>query len=160
MANYYISDLHYGHENIIKICNRPFTTVEEMNKSIVDIINNTCDADDILYHIGDIAMKKKWYNELTPQLNCKLVCINGNHDKRFVQGADILEIKEDKRLVVLCHYPIYSWNKAHHGSIHLYGHTHKILENAPKNAFCCCYDVIGKPMTLAELVDYYESNLL
>lgn len=95
-----------------------------------------------------------------PQLNCKLVCINGNHDKRFVQGADILEIKEGKQLVVLCHYPMYSWNKAHHGSIHLYGHTHAVLRTLPPKAYCVCYDEIGKPMTLAELVDYYEPNFL
>lgn len=160
MANYYISDLHYGHENIIKICNRPFNTVEEMNKSIVDVINNTCGEEDILYHIGDISMKKKWYEELASQLKCKLVCINGNHDKRFVQGEDILEITEHKKLVVLCHYPMYSWNKAHYGSIHLYGHTHAVLRNLPPKAYCVCYDVICKPMTLAELVDYYEPNFL
>lgn len=30
--NYYISDLHIGHENILRFDNRPFADVNEMNK--------------------------------------------------------------------------------------------------------------------------------
>ena len=31
MSNFYMSDLHIGHENILRFDNRPFADVNEMN---------------------------------------------------------------------------------------------------------------------------------
>ena len=33
---YYTADTHFGHENIIKLCSRPFKNVEEMNSVLID----------------------------------------------------------------------------------------------------------------------------
>ena len=33
--NYYISDLHIGHENILRFDNRPFADVNEMNNKLI-----------------------------------------------------------------------------------------------------------------------------
>ena len=33
--NFYISDMHFDHENIIHLTRRPFSTVEEMNDEMV-----------------------------------------------------------------------------------------------------------------------------
>ena len=35
MANFYISDLHIGHENILRFDNRPFADVNEMNNKLI-----------------------------------------------------------------------------------------------------------------------------
>lgn len=32
---YFISDMHFYHENIIKFCDRPFKGIDEMNEEIV-----------------------------------------------------------------------------------------------------------------------------
>ena len=48
----------------------------------------------------------------------------------------ILEDKEayqGKRLIVLSHYAMRVWNSSHHGSWHLYGHTHGELEDLPNS---------------------------
>lgn len=33
--NLYISDLHFGHENIIAFDNRPFQNAQEMNEALI-----------------------------------------------------------------------------------------------------------------------------
>ena len=40
MANFYISDLHIGHENILRFDNRPFADVNEMNKDVHVLVND------------------------------------------------------------------------------------------------------------------------
>ena len=35
MSVYYIGDTHFGHSNILKLCARPFATVEEMNEALL-----------------------------------------------------------------------------------------------------------------------------
>lgn len=46
---YFISDLHLGHRNILKLCNRPFSSIEEMDEIIIDNWNNKVHRDDTVY---------------------------------------------------------------------------------------------------------------
>lgn len=50
------ADLHFGHANIMKYCNRPFDSTENMDKTILDNINHCVSEDDELYILGDFAM--------------------------------------------------------------------------------------------------------
>ena len=34
--NFYIADMHLGHENVIPYDNRPFRSVNEMNRALID----------------------------------------------------------------------------------------------------------------------------
>ena len=55
MAIMYISDLHFGHANIIKIDKRPFSDVEEMNQKMIENWNNKVKSDDWVYILGDFC---------------------------------------------------------------------------------------------------------
>ena len=52
---YFISDTHFNHNNIIKYCNRPFKSINEMNQTIINNWNKTVKADDEIYHLGDLV---------------------------------------------------------------------------------------------------------
>lgn len=78
---YYTSDLHIGHSNIIKYCNRPWSNVDDMNKALIENINERCGPSDTLVVLGDIAMGKR--DETVPLVSgiqCKVELIPGNHD--------------------------------------------------------------------------------
>lgn len=88
--DWFTSDLHLGHTNIIEYCNRPFKSIKEMDDSIIKNINETVDEDDTLFVIGDFCMKKsteasdapqKAFDYYRNQIKCKnIVFVFGNHD--------------------------------------------------------------------------------
>ena len=59
MNIYFTSDLHFGHKNIIRFDNRPFTSVEEMDETLICNWNKKVNNDDLVYILGDIS----WYND-------------------------------------------------------------------------------------------------
>jgi len=76
---YFTSDQHFGHKNIIQYCNRPYSSIEEMNESLINNFNNIVTGDDVTYHLGDFALSKK-YLPIVQRLNGKHHLITGNHD--------------------------------------------------------------------------------
>ncbi len=75
---YVVSDTHFGHENIIKFCNRPFANVEEMNETLVSKWNDTVRPNDIVYHLGDVYFRDG--NTVLHRLNGRKRLVLGNHD--------------------------------------------------------------------------------
>ena len=129
---YFISDLHFGHNNIIRFDQRPFFDVKEMDKTIIKNWNSVVTSEDTVYILGDVS----WYGEketgeILKQLNGTLFLIKGNHDhinptlrKKFKEIVDYKEITVDNKKVILSHYPIMFYNGQYNNSIHLYGHVH------------------------------------
>lgn len=124
---FFTADLHLQHEHILNFTTRPFTTVADHDESVIECINRHVGRNDELFILGDIA----WYGFDKNWFHCKnLHLLWGNHDKarfgkEFKSANDALEIKiSGDQKVFLSHYPHAYWPSAHHGSIHLYGHTH------------------------------------
>lgn len=134
---YFTSDWHLFHTNIIKYCKRPFEDSAKMNRVILDNMNSLITENDWLYFLGDMAMirEPKHLTYWLDSLRCRNICfIKGNHDKtaskisdRFFWYKDMEQIKVQKQPIVLCHYAMRVWNRSHHGSWHLYGHSHGTL---------------------------------
>lgn len=81
---FFTSDTHFGHQNIIRFCDRPFSSVEEMNEALVENWNNVVSEDDEIFHLGDVALGKwvEWDGILT-RLNGHKTLVVGNHERIF-----------------------------------------------------------------------------
>lgn len=82
MTRYLISDHHFGHTNIIKYCDRPFSSPGEMDSTMLDRYYEIVDPDDTLIHLGDVAMDMRDGTETIErfdQLSGDLL-VRGNHD--------------------------------------------------------------------------------
>ena len=81
--NFYISDLHqqFGHANILRFDNRPFSNVQDMERTIIKNWNERVTKDDTVYILGDFCwgLEDEWIRILD-QLNGMKVLIRGNHD--------------------------------------------------------------------------------
>ena len=76
-----ISDTHFEHRNIIDYCDRPFTSVEEMNKTLIANWNRVVSKHDRVFMLGDFALTgKDRIIEIGQQLNGRKTLIMGNHD--------------------------------------------------------------------------------
>lgn len=140
----FTADPHFGHANIIKHCDRPWKEVEAHDDALVARWNAVVTPRDTVYVLGDFAMIKKvpgvcsmkLYRKMRSRLNGKIHLVLGNHDKMSQEVYNtfsavydgIKEVKIDGEKVVLCHYPMRSWNRSCHGGGHLFGHVHGRLE--------------------------------
>ncbi len=81
---YFSSDPHFSHANIIKYCNRPFKDTQEMDKVMLKNLA-VPGPDDTLYMIGDFTMRGeesyKWFSTILSKIPCRKILILGNHDK-------------------------------------------------------------------------------
>lgn len=105
--DFFTSDTHFGHSNIIGYCNRPFTSVEQMNQEMVERWNRVVMPEDTVYHLGDMAMgpKAKW-QYYRWALRGRIVYILGNHDVQYREKFEqLLVMPQD---VVLESYRYYS----------------------------------------------------
>ena len=173
MTIYFTSDLHFGHKRICELTNRwRFTTQEEHTDWLINLHNSRVQSGDTVYVLGDLSFcKEKETIRILEQLNGDIVVIRGNHDsrtqlKKFERDGlicnwhEYLELRVEE-LPVMCmmHYPIVVWNKQHHGSIMLHGHSHgsfqgegKILDVGLDSA----YNLFGehKYLSLKEVESY------
>lgn len=131
---FFTSDTHFGHKSIIEYCSRPYSDVEQMNAELVSNWNSRIGVNDIVFHLGDVALRLRPDESrgVLKLLNGVKYLVPGNHDRRslgvlrefFTVTDPLQEVVIDGEMVVLCHFPLESWNRGHHGVIHLHGHSH------------------------------------
>lgn len=148
MAIYFIGDLHLfarsqTNEGSCNYDGRPFDTVEEMNRTILENHNARVTNGDTTIFVGDMSMRGRSdaLVALVAQMKGKKVLVLGNHDQvddyRYAKLFD--EICHYKEMTIsfggkaykLCimHYPILCWKDQHRGTILLYAHTHNSVED-------------------------------
>ena len=143
MNYWFTSDWHLGHYNIIRYCNRPFKTTQEMDDTILTNYNSLVRPGDMVFHLGDFCFKcdpRNYFKRInTKQINI----IWGNHDRNtkphkhlFASNSMLRDIKIDGIPVTLCHYAMRVWNKSHYNAGHLFGHSHGGVKPQGKSFDC------------------------
>lgn len=135
MSNIFItSDTHFGHNNIIKFCKEPFTSIEQRDQVLIQNWNKKVGVNDLIYHLGDVTWyNKNKYKQIHQRLNGVKVLIIGNHDRSeiidvFQDNAEhYLQINALNKKFCLFHFPIRQWNGMFSGSYMLHGHCHGFL---------------------------------
>lgn len=128
-----ISDMHFGHKNIISYENRPFNNVDEMDKAIIDNWNKTVTTEDTVFILGDVSFyNKDKTKEIVSSLKGKKILILGNHDKAktstwwketgFEEVISYPIILDE--FYILSHEPVYLSKNMPYANIH--GHIHHL----------------------------------
>ena len=136
----YISDLHFGHFNIIAFDGRPFDTIEQMEEVMVTNWNSVVEKNDTTYILGDFCWgKESEWKRILDLLNGNKVLIRGNHDlkqmsselrRKFADVKDYKEITDNQKHVILSHYPMLFYKSSYNSNCYmLCGHVHTTREN-------------------------------
>lgn len=185
---FFTSDFHLFHNNVLKFDNRPFENVYEMHHVIEKNWNEIVQENDVVIYLGDLSFARREDKEIVDsmlnRLKGEIHFVMGNHDKieemrkitRFKTVSDYLEVRithpiisgvgssmltKTETLFCCMHYPIYSWNKSHHGSIMCHGHCHGNLHHGEDTSFynnrkvidvgCMLHDY--KPISYSQVIE-------
>ncbi len=175
MAEYFTSDTHFFHNNIIKYCDRPYDTVEEMNEDLINKWNRVVGQSDTVYHIGDLSFAGYDRTKtILERLNGEIILHIGNHDRRKMvkqlhEEGLIHEyhevgqyLKSNKHQMWLTHYPMEIGIRPKKWSIS--GHIHDTPNNAINQVNVgvdAQNEVVksrpfGEPIPMNELIDYLD----
>ena len=116
------ADNHFFHGNIIRYCNRPFNSYQEMNEVMIKKWNDKVSKNDLVIHLGDFAFRNK-AGLIRPKLNGTIILIRGNHDLD-VKAENGFIIVEGNLIIgnnILSHRPLVEVPK---GFNNIFGHIH------------------------------------
>ena len=151
---YYISDLHFFHNNLNDhMDNRGFADAEEMNHHMISQWNSRVRPGDDVVILGDFSTgNAEETMDVLKQLKGKKYLIQGNHD-RYLRDKDFdrnlfqwiqsyKELNDNRRKVVLSHYPIFCYNgqfrmntEGNASTYMLYGHVHDTYDEFLVDSF-------------------------
>lgn len=127
-----ISDTHFGHENILDFEGeaRPFSSLGEHDRALIDNWNSVVGPEDRVYHLGDAFFKIKNFNKLK-ELNGKKILIMGNHDVYNVDYKEVFEkvygcltIHKKIGKIILSHIPVHPSQLDERFVFNIHGHVH------------------------------------
>lgn len=141
---FFIADTHFSHKNIINLCDRPFSNVNEMDNTMINNWNSVVKKEDKVFMVGDFALSgKNKIIEIGQQLNGRKTLILGNHDgasKKTYYEAGFEYVSKYpiifEEFFIISHKP--QFVKNHGLYVNIFGHVHDnpMYNDYSKNSFC------------------------
>jgi len=167
---YFTADTHFGHANVVWMCERPYPDVDAMNEAMIAAWNERVHGSDTVYIVGDMFFRCADPESILKRLKGKKRLIVGNHDGSWMGKVDLeryflsvdhlLEISDGARALTLCHYPMLTWKHAKR-SYMIHGHIHADTRADFWPLICCRDNVLNagvdvndyRPVTFDELME-------
>jgi calcineurin-like phosphoesterase family protein len=122
MQTFMTSDLHLGHGNIIRYCNRPFKdangritqiTIKKMDDTLLKNWNKAVSQNDTIYHIGDFSLTHDSgvYGGLMKRVHGQTAFLRGNHDNGLRNASYYICKNINGVKVFMRHWP--PWELTH-----------------------------------------------
>ena len=179
MSVYFTSDLHFGHELVLKKYPnfRKGANVAEMDENLIAAWNALVTPEDLVYNLGDVSFHKDFAHtcELLHRLNGRHFLVLGNHDEQIVarknellsrrkadgnfmfeQITDYAFVRLSLAGAALSHYPMIEWGGCHRGALMLYGHLHTNIAPIVGRALNVGFDLHGKILSEDEVWSYLK----
>lgn len=153
------SDVHFGHTNIIKYCDRPFNSAAEMDAMLIQNYVDNVEVDDVVVWVGDVSFSSptKINQEYLPSLPGYKILIMGNHDfdnhdKRPIHyDFDEIHLCSSVRNFAISHHP---WWDIPDGWFHIHGHIHnKVILNSIRHINVSVEQIDYKPISFATILE-------
>lgn len=114
---WFLSDPHFFHKNVIRLCDRPFVNMHEMHEFMIQEWNKRIKSNEKIYVLGDFAFSG-WTltKKILDRLNGHKILILGNHDlaAHKMLAAGFQEVHENifieigaQKKVFLSHFPFH-----------------------------------------------------
>lgn len=144
---FFISDLHFGHKNVVAFDSAPFADIESYNAGVIARWNEVVGDEDTVYVLGDLAICKK-YNRIAAwvsQLRGRKILVMGNHDYLKVEEyykMGFVRVYDHPVLLrgrfILSHAPLNV--PAGMPYYNIFGHVHVLpnFETETENTYCVC----------------------
>ena len=179
MSVYFTSDLHFGHELMLKKYPnfRKGANAAGMDENLIGVWNAVITSEDVVYDLGDVSFHKDFARtyEILRRLNGRHFLVLGNHDEQIVarknellrqrkadgnfmfeQIADYAFVRLFRVSAALSHYPMSEWSGCHKGALMLYGHLHANIAPIVGRALNVGFDLHGKILSEDEVWSYLK----
>lgn len=158
-----IADTHFYHGNIINYENRPFNSIDDMNKKIINNWNQIVSKNDKVFHLGDVSFgNKDETKDIIQRLNGNKTLIIGNHDKsnlKYWLDIGFNDVSKYpiiyKDFLIMSHEPPEYFQKDTPYT-YLYGHVHStpMYKTITQNTACVSIERWGyKPVDIEKIFD-------
>jgi len=136
MNIYFTSDLHFGHEYILRACERPYADLFEMERDLIERWNARVKGCDKVFILGDMFYRTDNIIPVLERLKGKKYLIEGNHDESWINRigrgvalryfeeiSPMMSFSDGERGLTLCHYPLLTY-KHQRTTFMIHGHLH------------------------------------
>lgn len=166
---FFTADTHFDHENIIRLCDRPYESIEQMNEDMIEKWNRKVHKNDTVYIMGDMFFRSENPEAILRRLHGKKHLTIGNHDtwvkkidvdKYFQEISHYIVTNDGQRGLVMSHYPQVCWAHARRFYM-IHGHIHADTKSdfwpllvARNHVLNAGVDINGyEPVTFEELLE-------